>query len=284
MAATDALLRQLSVNSSPYRDPLALVSWHQLAAPGPWLPDEALSLYGLPELDALPAATRHRLSRYEFLNVMCCGLWLEGLFVRRMARRLATALPRAQREYLLHELREESGHSLMFLRAIEAAGVDLPEGSWRAPRAADIAGRSAPAGGGLFWLAMLIGEDVPDRFNRYVRGLGDAANPAVRQISSLHAVDEARHIVLAKRMLEENLAGAGRLRRAALGAAARLLLRQMTRTFYFPPARFYELAGLGAGARWRAAALRNPARWRFVRSRAAPTVRALESLGLTAGF
>jgi hypothetical protein len=104
----------------------------------------------------------------------------------------------------------------------------------------------------------------------------------VRQISSLHAVDEARHIVLAKRMLEENLEGAGRLRRAALGAAARLLLRQMTRTFYFPPARFYELAGVGHGARWRAAALRNPARWRFVRSRTVPTVRALESLGLTA--
>jgi hypothetical protein len=278
--ADTALLRQLSENSAPYRDPLAGVNWSQLNPNGFWLPDSALSLYGLREFDALAPAVRQRLSQYEFVNVMHCGLWLEGIFLQRMSRRLRPELPRAEHEYLLHELREEAGHSLMFLRAIESSGLAVPEGSWRAPRAASALGRLAPAGGGLFWLAMLIGEDVPDKFNRYVRGHADTLNPAIRQICTLHVLDEARHISLAGHQLETAVSGAGATRRNLLSAAARVLLWQLSRAFYFPPARFYELSGLTRGAHWRAAALRNPVRKRFVAERIAPTARMLESYGL----
>ena len=278
--ADAALLRQLSANSAPYRDPLAGVNWSQLGTHGYWLPEAALSLYGLPEFDALAPAVRQRLSRYEFLNVIHCGLWLEGIFLRRMAHRVRPGMSRAEHEYLLHELREEAGHSLMFLRAIEAGGLAIPEGSWHAPRAAHALARAAPASGGLFWLAMLIGEDVPDKFNRYLRSHPDGVNPAVRQICTLHVIDEARHISLAGHNLESALAGAGAGRRRLLAVAARLLLRLLAHVFYFPPARFYELAGLTPGSHWRAAALRNPARSRFVAERIAPTARVLESYGL----
>jgi hypothetical protein len=236
----------------------------------------------VPEFDALAPDVRQRLSQYEFVNVMHCGLWLEGIFLQRMSRRLWPGMPREEHEYLLHELREEAGHSLMFLRAIEAGGLSLPDGSWRAPRVASALGRFAPAGSGLFWLAMMIGEDVSDKFNRYVRSQSDAINPAVRQICALHVVDEARHISAARRKLESALAGAGVMRRQLLSAAARLLLWQMARAFYFPPARFYVLAGLGSESDWRRAALRNSARRQFVAERLAPTVRALESCGLDA--
>jgi hypothetical protein len=127
---------------------------------------------------------------------------------------------------------------------------------------------------------MLIGEDVPDKFNRYLRSHPDGVNPAVRQICTLHVLDEARHISLAGHRLETALEGCGGLRRKLLSGAARLLLRQLASAFYFPPARFYELAGLAPGPRWRAAALRNPARRRFLAERIAPTVRVLESYGL----
>jgi hypothetical protein len=279
-SADPALLRQLSENSTPYRDPLALVNWSQLNASSHWLPEAALSLYGLPEFGALAPSVRQRLSQYEFINVMHCGLWLEGVFLQRMSRRLRPEMPRVEREYILHELREETGHSLMFLRVIEASGLAAPDGSWRAPRAAAALSRLAPAGGGLFWLAMLVGEDVPDKFNRYVRGHADAVNPAIRQVCTLHIVDEARHIALARRTFESLLAGSRGPRRRLLSAAARLLLRELAGAYYYPPAAFYELAGLAPGARWRALALRNPARSRFVAERLAPTLRALESCGL----
>lgn len=278
-----ALLRHLSESSARYRDPVARVDWSQLDAGSGWLPDTALSLHGLGAFGALQPAARQRLSQYEFINVMHCGLWLEGIFLQRMSRRLRPGLQRAEHEYLLHELREEAGHSLMFLRATEASGLALPGGSWRAPRVASAVGRFAPAGGSVFWLAMLIGEDVSDQFNRYVRGQADGVNPAVRQICTLHVVDEARHIAAARRNLEIALSGAGMMSRLLLSAAARLLLWQMARAFYYPPASFYELAGLPPGTYWRRAALRNPARRKFVAERLAPTVRALESYGLDIG-
>lgn len=278
--ADTALLRQLSENSARYRDPVARVNWSQLDTSSWWLPEPALSLYGLTEFDALSPAARRRLSHYEFINVMHCGLWLEGIFLQRMSRRLWPGMPREEHEYLLHELREEAGHSLMFLRAIESGGLALPEGSWRAPWIASALGRSAPAGSGLFWLAMLIGEDVSDKFNRYLRAQSHEINPAVRQICTLHVVDEARHISAARSKLETALAEAGTMRRRLLCAAARMLLWQMARAFYYPPARFYELAGLARDSGWRPAALRNPARRQFVAERLAPTVRVLESYGL----
>lgn len=275
-----ALLRQLSENSTPYRDPLASVNWSQLDTGSAWLPEHALSLYGVPGFGELAPTVRQKLSQLEFVHIMHCGLWLESIFLHRMSRRLRPGLPHAEHEILLHELREEAGHSLMFLRAIEAAGLSLPESSWRAPRAAHALGRWVPAGSALFSLALFIGEDVSDKFNRYLRVQAEGVNPAVRQICTLHVADEARHIVLARRMLERRLSGAGPVQRRFLAWAAERLLRHMTGTFYFPPAGFYERAGLACAPAWRKAAARNPARWRFARERLAPTVRTLRSYGL----
>ena len=275
---------QFSSAVSIYRDPLALIDWPQLAASDPWLQQSALSLHGLPEFDAVGADVRRRLARYEFVNVMYCGIWLESIFLQRVSRLLRPAMPRMENAHLLRELREETGHSLMFLSAIEAAGVTLPEGSWRAPRAAAMLGRFAPAGGPLFWLAMLIGEHVSDSFNHYVCETGGVeVNLGVRQISMLHVADEARHIDYARGMLAAALSTGGGARRAVLSAAARVLLWQMTSVFYYPPARFYTLAGLSHDIDWRAAALRNPARKRFVAQRLAPTVHLLQSFGLNVG-
>lgn len=263
-----------------YRDPLALIDWRQLSAHERWLPDASLSLYGLLEFDALDADVRRRLSQYEFINVMYCGLWLESIFLQRVSRFLLPGMPSAEHAHLLHELREETGHSLMFLRAIEASGVALPEGSWRAPRTAALLGRFAPARGALFWLAMLIGEHVSDSFNRHLCNESSDVNPAVRQISLLHLADEARHIEHARGMLATMLATGGAVGRIALSAAARVLLWQMTSVFYTPPARFYLLAGLAPGTDWCAAVLRNPARAQFVAQRMAPTRHLLRALGL----
>jgi hypothetical protein len=234
----------------------------------------------VPEFTALPHATQRRVAQYEFVNVMQCGLWLESIFLQRLSRRLSLTLPAAEYEYLLHELREEAGHSLMFLRAMEAGGLTLPPGAWQAPRLADFVARHAPGDGALFWLAVVIAEDVPDKFNRRLRQYGDALHRGVRQICTLHLMDEARHITYARSRLDELLKKRGGFSKARLALAARLLLRQLANVFYFPPARFYELAGLNDGAAWRQRALQNPARQRFVRQCLAPTLRLLRSSGL----
>lgn len=278
--ASLSLIRQLSDNSGPYRDPLAAIDWSGLDNACFWLPEPALSLYGLPEYDTLAVDVKRRLSQYEFINVMCCGLWLESLFLRRLSRRLAPGLPRAEYEYFLHEMREETGHSLMFLKAIEASGLALPVDAWHAPRLSDWLARYAPADGALFWLATVIAEDVPDKFNRHVRLNADAINPVVKQICTLHIVDEARHIALARDRLERSLRSASALGKALLQPVMQMLLRQLVDTFYVPPARFYELAGLTHGRWWRKLARGNAVHREFTRQCLAPTLRMLEGYGL----
>jgi P-aminobenzoate N-oxygenase AurF len=274
-----SLLRQLSENSRRYRDPVAAIDWSRLDNGDFWLPEPALSLYGLPEYDMLAADVRRRLSQYEFINVMHAGLWLERVFMQRVSRRLSAQLDHATYEYFLHEMREESGHSLMFLRAIERSGLEVPAGAWQPPRLADWLARHAPAGGALFWAATVIAEDVPDKFNRHVRA-AEGISPAVREICTVHCVDEARHIAAARLQFETALLGLPGAAVRLLNPVVRLLLRQYVSVFYTPPARFYEFAGLPHGERWRRLALANPARRVFIAERLAPTLRMLEGYGL----
>jgi hypothetical protein len=278
-AGDTALLKHLSARSAGYRDPLQCIDWQALDAAGGWLPDAALSLYGLPEYDAVAPAVRRRLGQYEFINTLCCGLWLESLFLQRLAQELHSGMARTEYEYVLHQLREESGHSLMFLRVIEASGLPLPEGAWRCPALTAAVARRAPVKGDFFWLAMLIGEHVPDTFNRWLRRQA-GVHPVVAQVCSVHVADEARHIAYARNGLERPLPACGPAKRRMLSLSARVLLARLARLFYFPSARFYELAGLDDGAAWRRKALSNPVRARFVEERLRPTAKLLAGYGL----
>ena len=276
--ADHALLRQLSENSMRYRDPVAAVEWTQLDTASFWLPEPALSLYGLPEFDTLALDVRRRLSQYEFINVMHAGLWLERVFMRRLSQRLSSPLPRAAYEYFLHEMREEAGHSLMFLRAIETGGLEVPAAAWQPPRVADWLARKAPARGALFWAATVIAEDVPDKFNRYLR-TAVGINPAVREICTVHCIDEARHIAAARAQLETALLKLPRTAVRLINPVVRLLFRQYAQVFYVPPAPFYELSGLTHGERWRRLARGNAVHHAFITERLAPTIRMLEGYG-----
>lgn len=276
--ADHALLEQLSENSRRYRDPVAAIDWSLLDSAGFWLPEPALSLYGLPEYEVLAADVRRRLSQYEFIHVMHAGLWLERVFMQRVSRLLAANLPETAYEYFLHEMREEAGHSLMFLRAIRSSGLEVPADCWRAPWFIDWLARRAPATGALFWAATVIAEDVADKFNRHLKG-SPGINPAVREICTVHCIDEARHIAAARVQLETALLRLPAFSMRALNPLVRLLFRQYAGLYYTPPQRFYELAGLTHGEVWRRLAQRNPARRAFVSDRLAPTARMLEGYG-----
>ncbi|MBI2226362.1 MAG: diiron oxygenase, partial [Betaproteobacteria bacterium] len=170
--AASTLLRHLSHNSTPYRDPLTSLDWDALDTRDYWLPPQAVSICGLPEFATLNEAVKRRLSQYEFINAILCGLWMENLFIARLGAALAADLGAAERACLLHEIRDEAGHSLMFLKLLEASLLPVPARAWRPPRLADLAARRLPTDGLLFWLAAAVGEAIPNGFNRYVRRHG----------------------------------------------------------------------------------------------------------------
>ena len=278
--ADPALLAQLNATSEAYRDPLMEVDWARLSLEDWWLPGDAISLAGLPEYEALTEATRRRLSQYEFVHFLHVGLWLERIFMHRLAGALHGTGSALEYAAHLHEIREEAGHSLMFLKLMQQTGLHLPSRAFRIPRLADAIGRHAPLDSTLFWLAVTLGEELPDKFNRRIRAAGDGINPAVSRLCVLHMIDEARHIARARSVLDQGLQKIGPIRLSWLSALVSLLLGQFARTLFVPSEAIYELAGLAPGARWRRAAQSNPQRMEFMRQCVEPTLTLLRAHGL----
>lgn len=280
LPTSSALLEQLSLNSVPYHDPLARVDWKALDRKEFWLPEPALSLYGLPAYERQPKEQRRALSQYEFLNFVAAELWFETLFMERIGRSLRRPGASAHLVYRLHKLREEAGHSLMFLELIRRAGLSPPPRPARSFGIANLLVRFAPFESTVFLTAVLLGEELPDRMNRWVCRHHAEICPAIADIVKAHVMDEARHIVHARDVLHARLKGLRPWRIAPLIPVLNAALRGFVRAFYFPGPRIYELAGLTPGKQWHRAARRNPHRIAFVADTIRPTLRLLEQQGL----
>ncbi len=245
------LAEHLSRNSEPYRDPVSRIHWDLLSTQQYWLPPEAVSLYGVPAFMALAESKRMHLSHYEFLNFIEAGLWLEGMFMERIARSIRQdSWNRAALKYRLHEMREETGHSLMFLELMERSGLSTPYRRHSRLRLANLFGRYAPLESLGFWMATVIGEEIPDRINRYIRQHDEMVCSTIIEMSTLHLIDEARHITYAREMTESRLAGLHNWQRLLLRPLLSKLLHQFVDLFYYPDARLYELAGFFPGVEW----------------------------------
>lgn len=270
----------LARHSSPYRDPVARVAWERLSTGSFWLPETALSLHGIPAFDSLPLASRQRLSHHEFARFLETGLWLEGIFLERLAR-AATDLDtsRAVRVYQLHELREEAGHSLMFLEFLTRAGMNDSCLHPRHDRLLSVLGRRLPFGSALFWGAVLLGEEVPDRLNRYVRLHADGVCPTVVELCTLHSTDEARHIAYGRDMIRQKAATMPPSFRRLTARGLSILLPRFIAAFYYPDADLYRRAGL-PDRDWVMQARQNPARQAFIARCLGPTIAHLRNLDL----
>lgn len=275
------LLEQLSANSIPYRDPLAVLDWRTLDLESYWLPPEAISLHGLPEFDALSDAARIRLSQHEFLGIAQVAVALERVALEAAASRLRHAHSGAEYAYLLHEIREEAGHSLMFLRLASASGLEVPDWRVALPRFARPVTRLVPSDT-LYWFMRVVVQDVPDKLHRFMRRhAGPELSPFVRQAISLQMVDQSRHLAYSRRHLELALQGTGRAGARVVPVLCDSLFNRFVRRLFWPRPDLYERAGLGDGRAWRHAAMRNPHRREFVLKLVAPTMRLLQQHGIS---
>lgn len=259
------LVAQLSRNSTPYIDPLSRIDWDSLSHDSWWLPEEAISLYGVPEYMALPEKQRRQLSHYEFLHLTEAGLWLEAIFMERISCSVKNSKGNtAKLIYHLHELREEAGHSLMFLELIQRSGLQRPPTEFYRMRFANWLARYMPFESAIFWMAVQIGEEIPDRMNRFIRTHADGLCQTTYDITKIHIIEEARHIAHAKEMVAHALRVMPAWQRRIFSLATKKLFRQFVSAFYYPQAGMYELAGLTPGHDWAKMAKNNPRRKQFV--------------------
>ena len=271
-----------TAHASRYEDPLFQIDWDAVDRDCWWLLPDALSLSGVPEFEALPVAMRRRLSHCEYLHLLQTGLSLEALFVERLAV-LADRCPDLDRRAAyLREIREEAGHSLMFVELIRRSGITLPSARGVGVRLGRTLGRRLiPAGSALFWALVVVGEEVPNRLNRRLaRGIEHATLSAVvYRMATLHARDEASHAALARAHCEQSTARLPAWRRALLSPALSATIALLVRQIHYSPAWVYESAGLQPAARWHEAARRNPIRRSLTRETLAPTLAFLQRAG-----
>lgn len=257
-----------------YRDPLAQLAWDRLDPSRFWLPETALSLYGIEAFSMLPAAQRRSLSQVEFLRLLQAGLWLEGIFMERLARALHRGIGSAdQQTFHLREIREEAGHSLMFLEFIHRAGLKLPPSPFPQLRLAGFVGRFAPFEHVGFWLAVLMGEGIPDRINRFARRQSAGLCPVAVSLMQIHVADEAHHIAHARSELVRLMPDLPRWQVPFLRLLFYRVLHQFVATLFYPEPEVYRAAGLGDPNRWSRLARDNPHRSRFVGDIVSPVLK-----------
>jgi len=277
-----ALLSQLGENSSPYRDPMALIDWSKLDREALWLPEQAISLFGLPEYDSLSQEQRIRLSQLEFLHLTEIGLWLENLFIYRISRAGLLRQPEPQQSvYNLHHIREEAGHSLMFRTLQQHAGYPSICLRLKQPRLLSWLARRVPTSTLAYQTALYLGEALPDRVNRkWLKMDGDVC-PVIAHITQLHMRDEARHIASVLNQLTTSLTATPAPLLRLSSPVLSLFTRQFIRRLFYPDAIRYECAGLDNGGLWRRRALANPVRQDFVKQCVGSVFQGLAGQGLS---
>jgi hypothetical protein len=196
------LLRSTAVRSY---DPELDIDWASPAVPGKrFILERRCSLFGTPLWDRLSRQQRLELGKHEAASVASTGIWLEFSLMRVLAKLAYQGDPVSRHvQYALAELAEECRHSTMFARMIEWMGTPR----YRPPTRVQAIGNLllALARGPAMWGAILIGEEIPDRFQREQAG-DESIQPLMRMVNRIHITEESRHISYARAELVRSVA------------------------------------------------------------------------------
>ena len=279
-AKSAEILEQLSQHQI-YQDPIKRVNWLRLSLDDFWLPEEALSLYGISEYMVLPVEQRKALSHFEYLHLLEANVWLEGLFMERLARSASYARKNiALLKYHLNELREEAGHSLAFAEVIQRSGLPRVPTRFHEARWINWFARNTSVDSVAFWLTMMLGQEIPDRLNRVIRQQKTTICPAIFDVATFHTVDEARHISFSRRMVDAGIKELSPKKAIVLRFVLQRMLNQFVGCYFYPEPGLYDFAGLVPGRSWAALAQKNPHRAQFISQQLSGVLHNLEQIGI----
>jgi hypothetical protein len=178
--------------------------------------------------------------------------------------------------YAMHELIEESHHSLMFQEVINRSGCEPHDvskiESWFQRRVARW-GATFPE---LFFLCVLSGEVFIDHDNRERLRDRDAMHPLFRRVLQIHVTEEARHVSFATGLLRERVPRLPAYQRWALGVALPPILDRGARIMLQPSPAIVRRFGIPKYVMKRAFGPESEHR-RVVREAVAPIVALVQS-------
>jgi hypothetical protein len=274
------ILEQLSQHQI-YQDPIKRVNWLRLSLDDFWLPEEALSLYGVTEFMVLPIEQRMALSHFEYLHFLEANIWLEGLFMERLARSASASRKNiALLKFHLNQLREESGHNLVFAEIIQRSGLPRVPTRFHEANWINWFSRKSSVDSIVYWLTVMFGQEIPDRLNRVIRQQKTRVCPAIFDVATFHTVDEARHISLSRRMVDSGAKQLSPVKGFILRLMLQRLLNQFVHAYFYPEPGCYDFAGLVPGRSWAALARKNPHRVQFIRQQLTGILHSLSQFGI----
>lgn len=226
---------------------------------GQVLPDELLSVSGLPLLHRLAPDQRARLSREEVAAIVEEGIRFEAVLMAGFGLSISRAhdLSDERITYLLHELGEETRHSRLFVRVLDEL---VPQASSPFNRgllgfAKRLIIRSIIGRPALFCVLVLAGEEIPDLFQK-LSSEHPGTDAVLRDINRYHRQEEARHLAFARMVLPELWADASWWERLRVRWHAPLIIEVMFDMLVHPGV--YRAVGFPGWRTWWAAKNSNP--------------------------
>jgi len=176
-----------------------------------YLPPDMVSLYGTPLWDRMTREQQVKLSMHEACSALSTGIWFETQLSMKFMDYVINTSPHDPHFYWMQtEVADECRHSMMFGELIRHTGVP-----WYKPRFSTlfVAFTKYLTPKISMILGTLAAEDVTDYLNRRIAQDPDC-HPAMRELSKIHIVEEARHLGYARQWLKDNWPNIGSLRRA----------------------------------------------------------------------
>lgn len=271
--------RLLKATADKSYDPDADVDWHEEFAPGKFfLSPEHVSLYGTPLWDRLGTEQQIELSKHESASWLSAGIAFEMQLDAFLLRHAFVRNPTSNHvRYALTEIEDECRHSLMFSRMIEKMGTPiycfqptLRKIVWNA----QFLGTEVSA-----FIGTLIVEEFLDAAQRQIMR-DDRVQPLVRQMTTIHVVEEARHVSYARSELARQVERIGPARLAVLRTVTAFMAAGIYKMLVDPAC--YRSIGLDPKVALEAVES-SPHRRQFRRDLTARTFRNFHELGLVGG-
>ena len=167
-----------------------------------YVPPDLLSLYGTELWNRMPHEQRVRLSMHEAASTLAVGIWFEAILGEFMLGEVRSMDPRNEHfQWMLTEVADECRHSMMFAEMIKHMGTPWYRPPWWARLGSFVMRNAGPTASVL--IATLIAEAITDYLNRRIMS-DPECHPAMRTLSRIHVIEEARHLAYARHWLTEN--------------------------------------------------------------------------------
>ncbi len=238
-----------------------------------YVPEDLVTLYGTQLWERMSHEERVRLSMHEAASTLATGIWFENLLSFKLMDYLTNVSPHDPHFYWMQiEVADECRHSMMFAEVIKRTGVP-----WYRPR---FAGAMAFFTKHLMpkvsmMMSTLVAEAVTDYLNRRI-AQDPQCHPAMRELSRIHIIEEARHLGYAREWLKSNWPRLTAVQRAFARRDALISTRIMCSILVHPDV--YRNCGLPDLARKIAAA--NPCAKKTILEASAEVARFLSELGV----